>query len=89
MNSYSWREQWRERGGVEFRRYEYSLLELCSDLHMAVSGSGDGMPTELENAVVVEIEKRLRDWRSPTSPFDESVRAMCVAVLDEHMRWSK
>lgn len=50
----------------KYKRYEYSLLALCEELHMSLNGSADPLPNRDE--VCEEIRKRINACSSGCFP---------------------
>lgn len=61
----------------------FDLPTLCLSLRMACNGSGDPWPPEKVALARAHIESKLASWRLPESAFDEAVRMMCEATLEE------
>jgi len=67
---------------IGLRKYEYSLLDLCEQVHMASNGSGDDPLCGLE-AAVEELRNRLNNWQWTESHYDLAVREMVSSSYNE------
>ncbi len=66
------REGWRE------------ITKICAELHESLSGTGDRL-TEEEIAYDLEtLRVALRNWRLPSSAYDEAHRSLISATLAEY-----
>lgn len=66
-----------------YRRWEYSLLDLCERAHMSHTGAGDTFSAGELGLAIGALEERLREWTEPTSPYDQAVRRLVHEALYE------
>lgn len=72
-----------ESSDVEWDVSAFDLPTLCLSLRMARNGAGDPWPPKKVAMARAHIESKLASWRLPESAFDEAVRMMCEATLEE------
>ena len=71
------------------RKYEYSLLELCEELHMNCTGASDSIIYHGAagfKELYLTLKKRVEEWA--TSPdfcaaYDFAVKSLCEITLHE------
>jgi len=66
-------------------RYAASLAGICEALHMSCWGAADPMSDEEASACYHWLVWRLEHWHqsSPCRAYDDAVRALVVAAVDE------
>lgn len=71
-----------------------TLPEICMELHMQHTGSGETLTPEQYDSAVIYVASRVHNWKPlsngmKSAAFDAHVFGMCIAVLveaDEHSR---
>jgi len=73
--------------GRDFYPYQFSLLNLCEDLHMFHTGSLEIYEAAPIYIAVKYIRDSLKNWRkTPVSrwaAYDEAVRMLCTVAINE------
>ena len=56
---------------------------------MSINGSADLLSDSEENFFASFVRERLRDWKEPTSVYDNAYRSLMLATMEEYDRWKK
>jgi len=67
------------------RRYEYSVFDLCEQLHMDITGSGTRLTDAVRGKYMAALAIRIGTWITDPKQelYDNAVKALIVATLKE------
>lgn len=68
-------------------RYEYSILNVCEELHMNLNNTSDTLSEQDMEMVANYLQYRLDGWTRgipSTEKYDNAVKELMKAVLEEY-----